>query len=142
MLIKCEECGQVVSDRAQSCPHCGAPVPLSNDRPSGIVVSEDDHRTESIVCPQCGTGYGIIEAKCPKCGYENIVIEKVFDTRMGVQVSNKRPAKRKCPDCGYEYDLLADHCPKCGSMNVPFRVLGFVGGIISAIILAVIIEGC
>lgn len=25
-LIKCEECGQEISDKASSCPHCGAPV--------------------------------------------------------------------------------------------------------------------
>ncbi len=26
MIIKCSECGGVVSDKAAACPHCGAPV--------------------------------------------------------------------------------------------------------------------
>ena len=25
-LVKCEECGQTVSDKASVCPHCGAPA--------------------------------------------------------------------------------------------------------------------
>jgi hypothetical protein len=28
-LINCAECGREVSDKAESCPHCGAPVKLS-----------------------------------------------------------------------------------------------------------------
>jgi len=30
MLTKCLECGGKVSDKATACPHCGAPVPVSN----------------------------------------------------------------------------------------------------------------
>ena len=30
MLIKCAECGSDISDKASSCPHCGAPVSLLN----------------------------------------------------------------------------------------------------------------
>jgi rubrerythrin len=29
-LIKCNECGQIVSDRATTCPKCGAPISSSN----------------------------------------------------------------------------------------------------------------
>lgn len=29
-LIKCEECGQMVSDKAAACPHCGCPVTVNN----------------------------------------------------------------------------------------------------------------
>lgn len=25
-LMKCDECGKKVSDKAKNCPHCGAPV--------------------------------------------------------------------------------------------------------------------
>lgn len=34
-LIKCPECGNTVSDKANSCPNCGCPV--SNLSPSGTV---------------------------------------------------------------------------------------------------------
>ena len=36
-LIKCEECGQMVSDKASDCPHCGCPVEAP------------------MVCPECGS---------------------------------------------------------------------------------------
>ena len=32
-LIKCEECGQAISDRAAACPHCGAPVGAPRSKP-------------------------------------------------------------------------------------------------------------
>lgn len=31
MLIKCLECGREISDKAESCPHCGAPVSIPNE---------------------------------------------------------------------------------------------------------------
>lgn len=34
-LIKCDECGHEVSDRALFCPHCGFPVHLNAAHPSG-----------------------------------------------------------------------------------------------------------
>ena len=33
MLIKCAECGSDISDKASSCPHCGAPVPSQTAGP-------------------------------------------------------------------------------------------------------------
>ena len=45
-LIKCEECGHDVSDKAVACPHCGAPI--------GIAVEHEripDEQTES--CEEC-----------------------------------------------------------------------------------------
>lgn len=35
-LIKCEECGKDVSDKAKSCPNCGCPI--VNLNPAGIVT--------------------------------------------------------------------------------------------------------
>ncbi|HEE9829758.1 TPA: zinc-ribbon domain-containing protein, partial [Citrobacter freundii] len=34
-LIKCKECGEQVSDKAASCPKCGAPIAKKNKGPSG-----------------------------------------------------------------------------------------------------------
>jgi DNA-directed RNA polymerase subunit RPC12/RpoP len=33
-LIKCSECGREVSDKAQSCPNCGAPIGLTAQKQS------------------------------------------------------------------------------------------------------------
>lgn len=49
-LIKCEECGQMVSDKASACPHCGCPV----KRP--------------LVCPECGDTVSEGDSYCQKCG--------------------------------------------------------------------------
>ena len=51
-LIKCDECGQMVSDKAMSCPHCGCPI------------------EKEVTCPECGN---IIEnglTMCNNCGFD------------------------------------------------------------------------
>lgn len=43
MLIKCSECGKEVSDKANSCPNCGAPVKedeIQEEIKTGIKVSK------------------------------------------------------------------------------------------------------
>lgn len=37
-LIKCKECGDQVSDKAASCPKCGAPIAKKNKGPSGCMM--------------------------------------------------------------------------------------------------------
>jgi len=49
-LIKCEECGQMVSDKASACPHCGCPV------------------KGPMVCPECGEAVTEGDSYCQKCG--------------------------------------------------------------------------
>jgi predicted amidophosphoribosyltransferase len=34
-LINCKECNKEISDQAQSCPHCGAPL-QSNNKPTTV----------------------------------------------------------------------------------------------------------
>lgn len=50
-LIKCEECGQMVSDKAEACPHCGCPV------------------AKLMACPECGNIIEGEESYCKNCGY-------------------------------------------------------------------------
>ena len=38
-LIKCEECDKQVSDKAQSCPNCGAPIVVS--KPSALLSPQE-----------------------------------------------------------------------------------------------------
>ena len=49
-MIKCPECGHVISDRAPSCPSCGAKI-----------------ENEVIKCPVCGEAYFKEQAECPHC---------------------------------------------------------------------------
>lgn len=37
-LIKCKECGEQVSDKADLCPKCGAPFKLRVKGPSGCMM--------------------------------------------------------------------------------------------------------
>jgi len=49
-LIKCNECGQMVSDKASTCPKCGAPI------------------EPPIKCEECGEIVSSLSVSCPKCG--------------------------------------------------------------------------
>jgi len=48
-LINCNECGKEISDKATSCPHCGAPVEKKFCIHCGSQIDKD-----CIVCPKCG----------------------------------------------------------------------------------------
>ena len=58
-LIKCVECGNKVSDKAEYCPECGCPVEIR------------------INCFECGASISDKNEICPKCG----VPLKEFSTR-------------------------------------------------------------
>ena len=55
-LLKCEDCGGEVSSRAQSCPHCGAPIE-SPQEPAAL-----------LLCPDCSTTVPADAEQCPSCG--------------------------------------------------------------------------
>ena len=52
-LIDCSECGQKVSDKAASCPHCGNPI---------LPKMAGNH------CSECGEAVSDKAAACPECG--------------------------------------------------------------------------
>ena len=43
-LITCKDCGNQVSDRAQFCPRCGAPVEIENVSGTGTSSHEADEK--------------------------------------------------------------------------------------------------
>jgi len=55
-LIKCSECGGMISDTATMCPHCGAPVIKCKE--CGRILSEG-----SSMCPYCGAPADIVYEK-------------------------------------------------------------------------------
>ena len=49
MIIKCTERGHTVSDKAESCPHCGAPVTASRDVSSiGVPLTTTQSTSKSL----------------------------------------------------------------------------------------------
>lgn len=58
-LIKCEDCGQMVSDRASTCPNCGAPI------------------VKRVLCEECGSQIPSGATLCPTCGCPVLPIANV-----------------------------------------------------------------
>ena len=57
-LIKCEHCGNDVSDRAKVCPSCGAE----------LIPPEVEEKKTPVLCEECGTEIPEGATECPKCG--------------------------------------------------------------------------
>lgn len=111
-LIKCTDCGQMVSDKAKACPKCGCQViPPKKEiqcPECGNSVFEDSMECsecgfpfkESFICPECQSQIDETSAKCNICGFplnkdinsstsnnfnENIVLEKSANMLRGIE---------------------------------------------------------
>ena len=73
-LIKCSECGHDVSDMAQSCPNCGAPI------------KKAEPMVEKKYCAKCGGVMNANQNFCNHCGY---------DGRSSAQIASTQPAPKK-----------------------------------------------
>ncbi len=60
-LIKCEECGQMVSDQVDVCPSCGAPI------------------ERKVKCAECGFELRVTDKACPTCGCPNPLYNGNFE---------------------------------------------------------------
>ena len=83
-LIKCSECGQMVSDKASTCPKCGAP----------IVVP--------VTCKECGQSVSPNAVTCPNCGAPLKATRKCSEC--GKQIPEDAES---CPYCGYSGKVSA-----------------------------------
>ena len=71
-MIKCPECGHQVSDKAKSCPNCGAPIDTK------------------VYCPNCGSSNVKVISGA----------SKAFSVAMfGVFAANKVKSTYECLDC-------------------------------------------
>lgn len=59
-LIICEECGKSISDKATTCPGCGAPIKKESDKKFCTHCGKEIDK-ECIVCPNCGKQVGEIK---------------------------------------------------------------------------------
>ena len=58
-LIKCSECGNDVSDKANSCPKCGAPINVAVSQVQPIIVTAPKSRSLAIILALFLGGLGI-----------------------------------------------------------------------------------
>ncbi len=59
-MITCPECGKEVSDKANSCPHCGAPIAKNFCKFCGERIEPD-----CVICPKCGKQVNELSAVKP-----------------------------------------------------------------------------
>lgn len=107
-LIRCPECGNGVSDKANFCPNCGYPI----SRQRGQVTELPS--APYTVCPQCGAHNMIGVFTCSYCGHkyktsEYIVIQPDGEPEFhGI----------------YRYTLFGKkqevYCPRCHSSNCSY----------------------
>ncbi len=116
-LIKCEECGQLVSDKASACPKCGAPV-VRNEvcEECGVPISATD-----TVCPNCG---------CPKLNVPSIGTDKRCVIFAGTDYSNKGTSgKSRLAFCflGWVFGLWGVHLFYIGKAGAGlFNIVAFI----------------
>lgn len=68
-IIKCYECGQAVSDKANICPHCGAPLKRTTPPPStNQILSPNTPPMATSAVPGTNVGLHASLFQCPGCG--------------------------------------------------------------------------
>lgn len=65
VLIACSECGKEVSDKATSCPHCGAPVVRVVVRGRAFIIDEQAPKQAPKIDPSSATVF-----RHPKSGQQ------------------------------------------------------------------------
>ena len=124
-LISCPECNKEISDKAQSCPHCGYPINNTNSKYRIIIVGY--HDTDTSACAGLTETFNIhleynelmdILNNCPYTIVEcdtveeaNLYARKLQRWGIDIEIIN--------PNGQHEYiDTNIVSCPKCGSTNI------------------------
>lgn len=77
-LIKCPNCGQDISDKAEKCPHCGS------------VLIKKEAVIKEIRCEECGTVLSETDEVCPNCGCPVTKEQPTIEAPQKVEVTNVR----------------------------------------------------
>ena len=99
-LIKCIECGETISSRAQHCPHCGCPVKITLQESKENMIKEKTHK---FLCKKCGStdgvsferDDGVLFIVCNKC-WE---IDEQIQLSKEMQTEHQSENKISCPFC-------------------------------------------
>lgn len=88
-LIKCEECGAKISDKASACPKCGCP--LSNNE----TKKESGIKFVAAKCPSCGANIDVdkdeTKTKCKYC-HTNIMVDEAIE-KLKIEISGEIEVK-------------------------------------------------
>lgn len=116
MLIKCNECGNEISDKSEKCNNCGCPTEISIEALKRNKLSEtyeeltSDSKTE-WPCRECGEPMVQYKKKCPNCGvnYNKKDIEmfsfhmaRIWDVERQISDFDKKPKPYDEPLSGNE----------------------------------------
>ena len=82
-LIKCSECGNMVSDQSDHCIKCGAPI------------------IRKVKCNECGAEYDETNAVCPNCGCPSTVNRHSAGDRYNCRQPNGYGSSMPPPRQGY-----------------------------------------
>jgi len=95
MLVTCPECGEKISEKADSCPKCGLPNPgeVSKEKQELIIKNYGEIKTEIVFN---------IKFQCLHCGYVGNYWKKTLPKLI----------KR---DIGYGHIPPCICCPRCGT---------------------------
>lgn len=152
-LIKCPECGKMVSDKAEDCPNCGFPIsamiieqqkPLSEGLNNTLIYGEKTYDLTDVVefvletIQHCKPtefvqkiytpGKNIFHDKFPEISDEDA------DTIMAQVAVAGHIIEHKMRPSTYNYDKLSQptpqpsnqvHCPKCGSTSITTEEQGY-----------------
>lgn len=143
-LVRCPECGHMVSTHAPSCPKCGFPYKKYEDTAKAYGV--DIHKepfieyywiskiTEDVkyikqssktICAECGEGLNG-RSVCQNCGFDISLYreeKRLHQEMYKKEMMNKsrktrgnvdQPLMVHCPGCKKAVSYYADTCPDCG----------------------------
>lgn len=137
-LIKCPECGGIISDIVASCPNCGLPKSAFGSVAQPQSVSQPVAQTPFFKCPECGNNIAGEVEYCPNCG-----TPKSYLIPLSAPAPEPKPAPApvvptpapepkpepkptpapepkptaslfKCPECGGVVNGVVGCCPNCG----------------------------
>ena len=122
-LIKCNNCGKMVSDRAMVCPHCGCDPRKAKETKAEDVNTANPNLTS---CPHCGATISKKAKVCPKCG-------KAIQTPPPIP-----PVNQPDTDGTEDYQYIDEDE---NTSNSGLRVIVIVLALIALIFAAVLISG-
>ena len=132
-LIRCPECGKMISEIAEKCNNCGCPIYIIRQQ-------------SKIKCPFCDSLNYINNLNCQNCGGE-LYLEKTTQNKEIVINSNDNIKEKKeqsmidkifhkkrfCRHCGFRINDRTNICPSCG------KEMRTVGEIVSVVLIKTIL---